>query len=298
MTIRHLKTFIKVAETESITKAAIELNIAQPSVTQTIKELEDYYNVELFSRIKKRLVITEEGKALLAKAREIVDNFNEFESLANDKMINPVIRMGATLTFGKRFVPNFIEILKDKYPDIDLFISMEKNKVLEEKLLKGEIDFALTEGLTSSKDIKATIIKRDRLVVVAKNDFKIKSSLTFKELTDYDLLLREIGSAERLQIDHIAASYGIKINPLIESISNYTIILSILKGIGIGILPYPLVRDYIINKQMKEIKVDCNLDRNLYIISLKGKTFTGLKKNVINICLKYIKEINEKQKDN
>lgn len=62
MTIRHLKVFIKVCEFNSISKAAEELCIAQPSVSQTIKELEHYYDVILFNRINKKLVLQKKEK--------------------------------------------------------------------------------------------------------------------------------------------------------------------------------------------------------------------------------------------
>ena len=80
MTIRHLKVFIQVCECDySISKASEFLCVAQPSVSQTIKELENYYGVILFNRINRKLTLTNEGQTLLAKAKEIVKSFDEFE---------------------------------------------------------------------------------------------------------------------------------------------------------------------------------------------------------------------------
>ncbi len=298
MTIRHLKTFIKVAELGSITKAANELNIAQPSVTQTIKELEDYYNIELFTRMNRGLVITDEGIALLAKAKEIIEDFESFESIANERAENPVIRIGATLTFGKRFIPEFVKILKNAFPDIDLYVCMDKTKSLEEKVLKGDLDFALCEGLTTHKDISCTIIKRDRLLVISGLKYDISDNIKFEDLNNYDLLLREKGSSARFLIDNIASKHDMKLKPLIESTSNYTIVVSVLRDVGIALLPYPIVKEYLNAGRMKEISIDTDLSRNLYIIRRKDRVFTGLKKKVISLCLKYIKELNEKDKGN
>ena len=69
MTIRHLKVFICVCKHGSMTKAAEELFIAQPAVSNTIAEIEKNYNVKLFERINKRLILTDEGKGLLIKAQ-------------------------------------------------------------------------------------------------------------------------------------------------------------------------------------------------------------------------------------
>ena len=71
MTIRHLKVFICVCKNLSMTKAAQELFIAQPAVSNTITEIEKNYNIKLCERINKRLFLTAEGKNLLIKTQEL-----------------------------------------------------------------------------------------------------------------------------------------------------------------------------------------------------------------------------------
>ena len=88
MTIRHLKVFVEVCENSSITKTAEIMHIAQPAISQTIADIEKYYNVILFNRINQRLVITETGKILLQKAKEVIANFDEFENLAIATLIS------------------------------------------------------------------------------------------------------------------------------------------------------------------------------------------------------------------
>ncbi|NLH59109.1 MAG: LysR family transcriptional regulator, partial [Clostridiales bacterium] len=71
MTIRHLKIFIEVVDSGKMSKAAKNLFISQPTVSQAIKELEDHYGGLLFERLSKRLYITEKGKRLLSYARNV-----------------------------------------------------------------------------------------------------------------------------------------------------------------------------------------------------------------------------------
>ena len=71
MTLHHLRVFIKVAECGSVSAAARECHLAQPTVSQLIKELEDFYAARLFERLSKRLYITEEGRRLLTRAKEV-----------------------------------------------------------------------------------------------------------------------------------------------------------------------------------------------------------------------------------
>ena len=74
MTLHHLRVFIKVAECGSVSAAARECHLAQPTVSQLIKELEDFYAARLFERLSKRLYITEEGRRLLSRAKEVVND--------------------------------------------------------------------------------------------------------------------------------------------------------------------------------------------------------------------------------
>ena len=69
MTIRHLRIFIEVAKSGNMSKAAERLFISQPTVSQAISELEEYYGVLLFERLNRRLYITEIGKKLFFYAK-------------------------------------------------------------------------------------------------------------------------------------------------------------------------------------------------------------------------------------
>ena len=117
MTLRHLKIFVAICEHGGVTKAAETLHIAQPAVSTTLSELEKYYNVILFDRINQRLVITEMGKRLLVKAKEVIAGFEDFEELAIEGGSNPKIRIGCSLTLGKTFLPKYINALKEQIPD-------------------------------------------------------------------------------------------------------------------------------------------------------------------------------------
>ena len=108
MTIRHLRIFIEVAKNQNMSKAAEKLYISQPTVSQAIKELEEYYGSLLFERLNKRLYITESGKKLYFNAKKLVKSFDDLDK----KMayINEVeeIKIGATVTVGDSILSDII----------------------------------------------------------------------------------------------------------------------------------------------------------------------------------------------
>ena len=79
MTIRHLRIFVAVVKEGKMGIAAKSLFISQPSVSQAIKEIEDYYGIKLFERLSKKLYITENGQLLFQYAQHILQSFDEME---------------------------------------------------------------------------------------------------------------------------------------------------------------------------------------------------------------------------
>lgn len=79
MTLRHLRIFVAVCETGSMTAAASQLFIAQPSISLAVSEMEEYYGVKLFDRISRKLYLTENGRRALQYARHIIDLLDEME---------------------------------------------------------------------------------------------------------------------------------------------------------------------------------------------------------------------------
>ena len=203
MTIRHLKVFVEVCENSSITKTAEIMHIAQPAISQTIADIEKYYNVILFNRINQRLVITETGKILLQKAKEVIANFDEFENLAIATLENPIIHIGASLTFGITHLPRIMNYVKQNYPNVQLLTTINNSKEIEQGVLDGTIDFGIVEGSISNKNIKIENFIDDKLLIVCGYDYPINSKITITELAREKLLLREKGSSSRDHLEHL-----------------------------------------------------------------------------------------------
>lgn len=291
MTIRHLKVFIAVCENGGITRAAEALHVAQPSVSFTVSELEKYYNVTLFDRVGQRIIPTEEGRALLVKAKQVIADFDEFEQFARGAGERPSLKIGSSMTLGRTLVPRMFKKIRNALPNADLRVSVNSTAFIENEVINGRLDFAVVEGKISDAAVVAEQFATDRLAAVCGKDYCVENSLSVSRLASCEWLLREKGSASRDFFDNALSGYGVKITPVLESSGNNALISAAENGIGIAVLPYALVKDVINGGSLREIELEnISLFRALFVIYHKNKKFTDLQSEVI----KMVKEEGER----
>ena len=291
MTVRHLKTFIAVCEAGGITKAASALYVAQPAVSQTIAEIERYYNVILFDRIGNRLVLTDSGKRLLAKAKETIASFDDFEHLARESETNADLRIGTSLTIGRLFVPKIAAAINRELPQIRLSVIIQQTSVIEGLLMNGSLDFAFVEGSIHSRHLITQAVFQDRLTAVSSCEFAVPEQITLEELIKYPLLLREPGSASRDFLDAALSVSHLTAAPTIESASNQALIACAAAGNGIAVLPQNLIREWIEQKNLKAITItDCDFDRDYLLAYHKNKRFYSLQERALSICKEHFNQ--------
>lgn len=286
MTIRHLKIFVAVCECGGMTKAADILHMTQPAVSNAVSEMEKYYKVVLFDRIKQRLALTETGKTLLLKAKGILNEFEDFETLAMQGSSDPSLHIGCSLTLGKTFLPGYLKRLQKQIPAINPGVIVNNASVIEQELENGNLDFGFVEGEVSSPYLKAIPFGKDRIVAICASDAAIPGTLPLAELVRYPLLLREKGSASRDLFDRSAAALHCSVTPMIESISNQCLITSAMAGLGIAVLPEGLVSERICAGAVKQITVtDTDFSRIHYLLTHKNKKLNPIQKEAYRLCM-------------
>lgn len=109
----------------------------------------------LFERLSKKLYITEKGKRLLSYARNVVKQFDDMEEKIFEARYVEKIRIGATMTVGECLLSQIINSFKKANPEVEVYSYVNNTKIIEEKLLKSELDVAMVEGKVKSPDLKA-----------------------------------------------------------------------------------------------------------------------------------------------
>lgn len=274
MTIRHLKTFCAVCEEGGITRAAEKLCVAQPSVSQTIGELERYYGVSLFDRVGRRLVLTPEGERLRVKAQEAIASFSEFEEAARDTKARHIIRIGSSVTAGQMVLPRLITAIETTLDRAECRAIADSAAAVEQLVEEGSLDFALVEG-SVSRALAAEAVFSDRLLAVCSAGMKIKNTLSPSELVSLPLLLRRRGSASRDLLDERLSALGLKAQPKLSSSSNSVLLAAAREGLGVAVLPEALVAAELAAGRLKEVRIQGpELSRRWFAVRRQDKKFT------------------------
>lgn len=291
MTIRHLKLFIAVVDYKTMSNAAKKMFISQPSVSQAIREIEEYYHIRLFERLSQKLYLTIDGEKLLKYARHIVSTFENMEQEFKIKNKNLYIRIGGSLTFGTYMLPEILINFEKKYPNIQIKIMIDNTTFIEEKLLNNEIDIGIVEGEIENDDILKFPIYEDKMVVVIGKNNKLmeKDEIDIKDLQGFDMIARDEGCTERSNFQKILNENGVNVNYKWNCTSVETIKNALKKGSGFSALSSLSIKEEIKSNELKVLKInDINLSRNLCLVYHKNKFLTEEIKYFIELCQNYV----------
>lgn len=255
------RVFYTVANHCNITKASEELNISQPAISKSIKNLEEQLGGQLFVRTKRGVILTEEGKEFynyIKQAIEYITNAeNKFTNLIN--LETGCIKVGISTTLTKEFLLPYLKKFHASYPKIDIQITTNLTSDLFSKLKNGLIDILILNinDKNYGNDIDIIKCKKINDCFVVNNNYKelLNKELSMKDLNNYPLILQARGSNTREFLDNIARKNNVILKPNIE-LTSYSLVVEFSKiGLGIGYATKEYIKDKIKNKELYELKI-------------------------------------------
>lgn len=277
-TLRQLEIFTAVAEYKKMNLAASKLYIAQPTVSQTISDLEKEYGTTLFERHTKELKITAAGSLLLERATEIIGIYESLEqSMKNTHALRP-LKIGATLTIGNTMMSDLIVELKKRHPDIDVSVFIDNTKLLEHRLLHNELDLALVEGIIMREEIYTEPVFNDQLELICGigHPFAQEKSIKISELSNQDFIMRERGSGTRAILENIMIRHHVPFHTKWECSSSTAILDAVRHNLGLGVLSYRCVKEYAAKGEIKICPIEnISMNRFFYLCFNKNHPVTS-----------------------
>lgn len=292
MTLRHMRIFQKIYETQSVTRAAEAMHMTQPAVTRALQELEKYYGLRLFERLNRRLTVTEAGRRMYDYALHLTETFDTMEKSLRDWERQGVLRVGASVSLGCSLLPQLARTFQEEHPGVEVRVRIANGELLRRDLLENRLDLALLEGEENGADLMLTPFAAGEMALIVPPGHPLARAggATLAQAAAYPLLLRETGSATRRFLDQLLMSRGLAVQPVWESASTQALLSAVREGLGITLVPWALARQTVLRGEAERCPVtDAELIRRRYVAWHPSKYVTGTMRAFVNLCMEQAK---------
>ncbi|KAB2440831.1 LysR family transcriptional regulator [Bacillus luti] len=285
MEIRVLRYFISVANEESISAAAKQLHLSQPTLSRQLKDLETELDTALFIRGNRKISLTEQGKYLLKRAKEIVALADKTEANLKDskEIISGEVYIGGGETEAMHLIAKTLKELRTDYPGIRFHLYSGNADDIKSKLDSGLLDFGIViEPTDKQKYEYVQLPAKDTWGVLMCKDSLLadKQFISPVDLIDKPLFI----SRQTTVSNELAGWFGQNIENL-NVVATYNLLynaaLMVEEGIG-----YALCLDKLINtsgnSKLCFRPLHPNLEANLNIIWKKNQVFSNAANAFLN----------------
>lgn len=233
-----LRTFLAVAQSLSFTNAAANLGIAQPTVSQHVRRLEQAVGRPLFVRDTHSVVLTADGEAMAAFARSILAAHEEAAGYFTDSGLSGRLRFGFTDDLALTPVPRILRGFRELYPRIDLELTVSQTGALQRRVESGHLDIAFVKQ--PAGESRGRLVRRDRLVWAAVPGTHIEPG------RQIPLVLYQAPSISRslgvLALEHAGLSY--RVTCTVRGVLG--VVAAARAGVGLAIFARSLVPDELV----------------------------------------------------
>ncbi|PWA10071.1 LysR family transcriptional regulator [Pueribacillus theae] len=263
---QQLQIFVTVAERKNFSRAAEELHMTQPAVSQYIQTFERAIGTKLLERSNKYVRLNKAGEIVYHHAKEILGLYAKMQRLIDDLMnkASGSLSIGASYTFGEYVLPHIIAKMHDNYPLINPTISIGNTKEIAELVLGHQLDVGIVEGEFKSTKLLFEPFAEDSMIVVASPNHRLASKKGWIRVPDLEKetwIVRENGSGTREATEKMFRLFEFAPKKIMEFGSTQLIKESVEAGLGISLLSHWAIR--------KELSLE-----SLQKVEIKGLPFT------------------------
>lgn len=271
------RVFYTVTKCGSLTKAAEELYISQPAVSQAIKQLESQLGGKLFNRVSRGMELTETGGKqmfdIVEQALKMLDSaedrFRERRNIATGQ-----IRIAAADTIVTHFLMRYIKKYHEIYPNVNIIFKNSTTKEALDMIKSNKADIGMVNLPIYDKDVimtGQTGIIEDIFVASDKYKELFDKNLSLRDLPDYPVLMLDGTTSTTKEINDFFDSMSIKIVPEFEAGSIELLIEMAKNGLGIACVPRRYVLDELAKKELHEVKVTPSLPLRATGVIIRGE---------------------------
>ena len=272
LTIAGLRIFESVARLASFSRAAEELHVSQPYVSNQVHELEARLRVTLFRRVGRRVYLTESGVLLHRHANDLLRQVAaaERETAELREVMVGRLDIASVVIAAEYVLPQALGEFRMQNPEVALNLQVYNSRQVEQAVADGRFELGVTLSHSPPDDLKAEKFGVDELVVVVGKQHRLASQVTIKpeELSKETFLVREPTSGTRLFVESKLSEIGIRLVHSLELNNNQVIKALVEANLGIAILSWRTVEAEVLSERLSSSRVDgLRLERPLTLVS-------------------------------
>jgi LysR family cyn operon transcriptional activator len=231
MELRHLRYFLAVAESLSFTRAAVALNVSQPTLSQQIRQLEDGVGCALLDRVGRHVRLTAAGEVFREHAQRVLNEIDAAENALAELqgLMRGTLRIGVFQSFNSSLLPPILGAFSEACPDIRVVVRQLPTREMEAHLVRGDLDLGIAYVTPESSRIESEKLFDEAMTLVVSDTHRYarRREITAAQLADQPLVVLTRQFPSRLLVSQWFADAGIEPCIRIEIDSTDTILATV-----------------------------------------------------------------------
>lgn len=290
MELRELKSFLKIMELESFSRAAKELGYSQSALSVQIHSLENELGVRLFDRLGKQVTLTPPGRQLARRVLPILQEVEELENVMHNRPPAEALRIGMIESLCKAHMPQVMDYVCRNLPQLHITITIDSPSVLLDALNHNKVDlvYVLDKPLYDGKWEKV-FQKQENIVFVCSVDSPLarEKDLKLDQVIRQPFFLTEKADNYRLSLDQQLAARQLALNPILEVSDTGFILDMVQRGLGLSFLPQYVVENSPYRDRLQILQVkDFHMHMYRQLFYHKDKWLTQAMKVFLRLALR------------
>ena len=288
-TLNQLQIFLKIVQTQSVTKASEELHLTQPAVSIQLRNFQDQFDIPLTEVIGRKIYITDFGLEIAEAAENIINQVYaiNYKTLAYKGKLTGRLKISIVST-GKYVMPYFLADFMEQHAGIELMMDVTNRKKVVDSLENNEVDFALVSILPNTFNIEKLDLLQNKLYLVGSTEIKFKKATSMNEIfKELPLIFREKGSGTRQTMESFFERNNLSVLKKMELTSNEAVKQALLAGLGYSIMPLIGIKNELHNNELQIISIKgLPIKTTWSLIWLKGKKHSPVAKSFLEFLKK------------
>lgn len=301
VTIRQIESFLAVAEAGNFSSASRRLNIAQPALSQSVKELETELGIRLFDRTTRRVELTQAGQEFRNSTGKVLEDIEiavqNARELADRRRGR--IRIAAPPLLAAVILPLAIAEFRRRHPGISIEVADVGTERIMDYVLTGRVDCGLGTFPSGEDGVERVVLMRDSLMLFCAGDdrFSDTNDVPWSHLVGQPLITLTSDSGIRLLVEVGYETAQLPLKPAFE-VSLITTALALVEaGLGVAVLPTYALSVARSGKITGRPLVEPCIAREVVLIRARGRAITPALSEFIPVLRRYARKLTPQQSD-